>query len=324
MSQTRIHRFETTRLLPRALAPPRPREATRRRQFAPLAPRLERGDRLGAFRIEREISSGGAARVYAAADTTTKRRVALKVLSAHLGQDPEGERRFEAEYRLASRVAHAGIVRVVSWGRDRGHHFYAMELLGGETAASLPRAEDGSDGEGQDFARLAMLFAPVARALEALHARGIVHRDVKPDNLLIDGGGSLLLADFGSALDALERDPLLERCLSGTLRYMSPEQFCPGADPYDPLQDIYSLGLVLYEAATGIPAVPRLPEKEVARWKLSRLPALPRALNPRLPLGLEAIIRRAMEPEPRLRHPAAGELARDLERYATLRRGSSR
>ena len=323
MSERRIPRFETTRLLPRRLRPRRARARTRKLRFTPLVPPPRRGDRLGGFRIERELACGSGARVYAALDARAGRAAALKVLAPHLAGHPEAERRFEAEHRLASRVPHCGIVKVGERGKEKGISYFAMDLLSGETAASLVPA-NGPAGEGRRLESLAMLFAGAARALEALHAHGVVHRDIKPDNLLLAGDGALLLADFGSALDARDRDPELERCLSGTLRYMSPEQFWAGADPYDPLQDIHSLGLVLYEAATGVPACPQLPESEVPRWKLSRLPPHPRAVAPAVPLGLEAIIRRAIEPDPRLRHSGAGELARDLERYAQLRLGSSR
>jgi serine/threonine protein kinase len=117
---------------------------------------------------------------------------------------------------------------------------------------------------------------------------------------------------------------VLEDSLWGTVRYMSPEQFLPDANPHDPSLDIYSLGATLYEVVTGRPVFPRIPPVDLVRWKLTRKPARPRELDPAVPMSLEAIVLEAMENEPRLRHPSAGDLADDLERFAEGRRGHHR
>jgi serine/threonine-protein kinase len=117
---------------------------------------------------------------------------------------------------------------------------------------------------------------------------------------------------------------MLEAALWGTSRYMSPEQFSPGADPYSPANDIYALGLSLYEVICGVSPFPRCSDEEMARQKLTRLPQAPRHFNPAAPLGLEAIIRRAIEPRPSLRYPTADTLAADLERFAEKKRGHRR
>ena len=134
----------------------------------------------------------------------------------------------------------------------------------------------------------------------------------------------MALSDFGSALDGRNRSPILEHSLWGTLRYMSPEQFGPDPNPYDPRMDIYALGLSLYEVVTGLTPFQHSSQEELVRLKLTRVPPAPRQVNSKLPLGLEAVIRQAIEPNPRLRYPTSGAFAVDLERFAELKRGHRR
>jgi serine/threonine protein kinase len=193
------------------------------------------------------------------------------------------------------------------------------------SARTLEQAAEESleQKDPRHYADLAARFASLVRAVAKLHEAGIVHRDIKPANILIDSEGRYLLADFGSAVGASEPAGLGSEC-GGTVLYMSPEQLCPGADPRDPRADIYSLGVTLYEVATGYQPFPLLADAEVARWKLTRLPPLPRQLNPYLPIALEAMIRQASDPRPDMRHSTAEELARDLERFFCRRRARSR
>ncbi|MBI4602739.1 MAG: serine/threonine protein kinase [Planctomycetes bacterium] len=305
------------------VAAKREAEKTRRASFPGLPERLRPGDVLGELRLEREVTTGGTATVYAAEDLLRGSKVALKVLSPHLALVPPAVARFKAEAALAERVESPWIVPVLGSGKDKDRYYFAMRLESGETAERLvEEAQDGRD-EGSSR-RVALQFAGVARALEALHEAGIVHRDVKPENLLLGSMGELLLSDFGSALDARDRSAVLEASLWGTVRYMSPEQFLPDADPYDATVDVYALGLSLYEAVTGLSPFPRVREEELARLKVTRVPPAPRHLNPRIPLGLDAVIRHAIEPCPRLRCPGAGALAEDLERFAEGKRGHRR
>jgi serine/threonine protein kinase len=295
---------------------------TRHASFAPLPPRLRSGELLDDFKIEQEIATGATATVYEAWQVSAQRVAALKVLSPHLGTDPMAAERFKAEAAYAERVEDPCIVPIYGSGKARGHYYYAMRLETGETAESLAASASTTD-EGYSYC-LARQFAGVARALERLHEKGIIHRDLKPENLLLGRDGSLLLSDFGSALDALDRSRTLERSLWGTLRYMSPEQFGPEADPYDARIDVYGLGLTLYEVATGANPFPGTDEEELARIKVTRIPPAPRAANSRLPLGLDAIIRHAVEPNPTLRYGSMEELAGDLERFGKQKRGHRR
>jgi serine/threonine protein kinase len=301
----------------------RPRApATRRATFPALPPGLRPGDRLGGYRLVREIASGGSSTVFEA-EERSGRRVALKILLAPLGVREVEVSRFRTEAALAERVVHPAILPIYGSDRQDGHYFYAMRLESGRTADDLS-SEAALHQDEEFFVELAANFASLARAVSALHHAGIVHRDIKPANLLIDAEGRLVLADFGSALDRDLRDTALEGCPGGTPPYMSPEQLAPGADLYDFAGDIYALGMSLYESATGVLPFPRSGAQELARLKLSRSPPPPRDWNHHIPLGLEAIIREAIEPLPRLRYPSAEEMADDLERFASRKRGSGR
>lgn len=288
--------------------------ATRKETFAALPPRLHVGDCLGDLRVEEEIASGATSAVYRASRLAGSRRVAIKVLSPHLGVVNKAVARFEAESLLARSLEHPGIVRVFTVGSSLGHHYYAMRLESSRTALDLRYTEDLGSAEGY-FRRLGSLFARSARALEAVHREGFVHRDVKPQNLLISRRGRLVLCDFGSALSFRRRDPLLEDCLWGTVRYMSPDQFQANAEPSDPRIDVFGLGLTLYDVCTGGCPVPEGADEEIVRWKLTHRLRAPREVNFRIPARLDLIIRRATASDPENRYATMAELAAKLERF---------
>jgi len=246
------------------------------------------------------------------------RRPALKVLSAHLSLLPGGVERFRREHDFARSVRHDAILRVEERGEALGYEYFAMSRESGRTLADLT----GEPRSPAFFERTALALSRIADALGALHRAGVVHRDVKPENILLADDGELRLCDFGSAIEA--RSPEDPGELWGTVGYLPPEQLRPGSNPFDPSMDVYALGLCLYEAATGSRAFPRLPPDELARFKLTRLPAAPRSLDPGIPLGLEAIIRQAIAPDPRFRHPSAEALGCDLERFGSGKRGRGR
>lgn len=290
-------------------------ERTRQQTYGALPPRLDPGDTLETFAISGEIARGATAAVYGARDLETDGEVALKVLSPHLGLIEEAIRRFEKESALAARVRDPCVIEIHGHGRDRGHHYYAMALESGQTMEGISLVGEAPGGDGA-HQRVCALFAGVARALHRLHCRGVVHRDVKPQNLLLGKGGRLVLCDFGSAIESGERTTP-EQPLWGTPRYLSPDQFTPDGDPGDPRLDVYALGLTLYEVVTGTQAFSEVPTEELARAKLSqRIPA-PREADRTLPMRLDSLIRHAIEPDPARRHPSAAALAADLEAFAT-------
>jgi serine/threonine protein kinase len=306
----------------RASAGTRSGAPTRREEFPPLPPQLRLGDKLGEYRLVREIWSSGSSAVFAAARETDERSVALKVLSSHLSLQSVAVMRFRAEAALAARVTHGAIVSVLGSGRSRDHDYYAMRLESGATLADLSASPLCDEAR---FADLALRFAVLIGGVAQLHRHGIVHRDIKPSNVLLDAEGCLVLADFGSALDRHSPEPLLEECLGGTVLYMSPEQLSPGADPYDPAGDVYSLGATLYEVCAGNPPFPEeLSDADLARLKVTRLPPAPRHWNHRIPLGLEGIIRQAIDADPSRRYASAEAMAWDLVRFSSRKRGSVR
>ena len=297
---------------------------TRQQEFTPLPARLSVGDSLGNYRIEAEIANRSASAIYRAVPRSGgDDAVAIKVLAPHLETQALAQRRFRAEYELAGRIRHRGIVGVREYGESRGHSFIVMDLHENDTTAVLRRRRE-SLLTPAPYAAVTRFFVGAANTLATLHQHGVVHRDIKPDNFLRHGDDELVLCDFGSALDRNHREKDLENCLWGTVRYLSPEQLRPGADPYDPLCDIYAFGVTLYEAVTGTSPFPRLDDRELTRWKLQRLPPPPRRVRPDVPLSLDAIVRRAMDPNPKLRHASAAALARDLERFVDRKRGSHR
>lgn len=298
-------------------------ERTRRQRFAAFPPRLRVGEFLDGFRISAEIARGATGVVYEAEDLREGREVALKVLSPDLVIIPDAVARFRNESTFALKARGPGVVPIYRQGLARDHHYYAMELEGRETARHLHGASTEWSPEGF-FERMAALFSRLGWALHRIHKMGIVHRDVKPTNLLVGWSGDLLLCDFGSALDVRNPDPPRAEDLWGTVRYMSPEQFLPEADPFDPRVDVYSLGVTMYEVITGTPIFPKCTPDEMVALKLKRVPPAPREVDPTVPLSLDAIIRQAMDPHPQLRYPTAGEMAEDLERFARSLRGRPR
>ncbi len=287
-------------------------DRTRKERFEAPPPRLRSGDELDEFRIDQRLSSGATAAVYRAAWKRHPGTVALKVLSPHLELVPAAIKRFRAESDFARRAKSPGVVEIYAHGNTRRHYYYAMDLQSGRTVADLIAADQTI--ESSELARRVKLFADVAKTLHSLHSCGIVHRDIKPSNLLLSHSGRAIVCDFGSALDMNARDPELERCLWGTVRYMSPEQFREGANLYDVRIDVYSLGLVLYEACTGTCPVPIGRDEEIVEWKHTRRLPAPRDLNFHISLRLAKIIRRATAADPELRYASAGDLASDLTR----------
>ena len=265
--------------------------------------------------------------VYEAEDTRLGRRVAVKLLPPPLAADPDAVARFLREGRVAATLSHPRVCAVLDVGEDAGQPFIVMERLEGMT---LRRALAGGPLPVQ---RVLALGAQLAEALEAVHARGLVHRDVKPSNIFLARDGSARRTDFGLARQVERRSSGVDRdadtgsgrpepltragAAVGTAGYMSPEQ--ARAEPVDARSDLFSLGAVLYEMATGRPPFAGTSDAVTFEAILGREPVPPQALNPEVPEELAAIVGKALEKDPALRYQSAAELRVDLQRAARPR-----
>ncbi|HEX2476274.1 MAG TPA: serine/threonine-protein kinase, partial [Lacipirellulaceae bacterium] len=343
-----------------------------------------RSERLGDFRLLREIGRGGMAVVYEAEQLSMGRRVALKVLPfAALAQDKTLQR-FRNEVRAAAALDHPHIVSVYSVGEERGVHYYAMQLIRGQTlaelilelrnnspplkggargrTANLPRGEVRGEcqssiagapspyplpeGEGLDvptldssashapstkrvdqarvstaidsrqatefFRTAARLGIQAAEALQHAHDQGVLHRDIKPGNLMLDVEGQLYVTDFGLARIEADAGMTVTGDLLGTLRYMAPEQALGKRAVFDHRADVYSLGATLYELITLEPAFGETDRSELLKQIASAEPRTPRKIDRRIPVELETIILKAMAKNPDERYQSAQMLADDL------------
>jgi WD40 repeat protein/serine/threonine protein kinase len=349
--------------------------------------------RLGDYRILREIGRGGMGVVYEAEQESLGRRVALKVLSAGSLLDPKQVRRFEREARAAARLHHTNIVPVFGVGRQDGHHYFVMQFItgvgldvvlddlrrlrqgkseaspaagpevaasrvAGLTAANVARsliagrfaadgpAADGSVTEPFDdappapangppadsssavlpgtsalslsdpdrhyYRSVARIGIQVAEALDYANRQGILHRDVKPSNLLLDNHGNVWVADFGLAKTGEADDLTHTGDILGTIRYMAPERFSGHCDARS---DVYSLGLTLYELVALRPAYEASDRHRLMERVLHEEPERLKKLAPGVPRDLETIIAKATARDPAMRYATAAALAEDLRRY---------
>jgi tRNA A-37 threonylcarbamoyl transferase component Bud32 len=261
----------------------------------------------GRYRLLRHLARGGMAEVYVAEDQLLNRPVAVKVLFPELARDEAFVERFRREARSAASLNHHNIVSVYDFGEDEGSWFIVMEYVEGRTLRDIIRAEGAMDP-----ARAAQLASEVAAALAAAHAQGIVHRDVKPANVLIAADtGTVKVADFGIARAANTRQALtMPGTVLGTATYLSPEQ-AQGSD-VDARTDVYSLGMVLYEMLAGKPPFTGDSPVAVAYQQLNRTAPPPSSVNPRVPPALDAVVMKAMAKDPVDRQASAEELREDL------------
>ncbi|MEN6548931.1 MAG: serine/threonine-protein kinase, partial [Armatimonadia bacterium] len=263
------------------------------------------GTNLQGFQILREIGHGGMGVVYEAQQSAPQRRVAIKVLPANLAADPAVAARFADEANKMARLeGHPNIARVYSAGQAHGVSFLAMQLLQGDLEQRL-RAHGALP-----LSDAANIAAQVAEALDYAHQRGVIHRDVKPANIMFDEQGRPLVTDFGIA-KAMDEYRLTSTGMTlGTPQYASPEQV--RGNPLDGRSDLYSLGIVLYEMVTG-----RLPFESstpmgFALKHINEPPRRPGDLVARLPVALEQIILRCLAKEPHQRYGSGRELAAAL------------
>lgn len=291
-----------------ALAPGDPTETP-----APSAhfPTISANRRLGDYELLEPIASGGMGVVWRARQISLKRVIALKVVSGGWLVDPEKVERFHAEAAAAARLDHPNIVPIYEVGELDGQHFYSMKLIeGGALSTTKQRAP-------LPPATAARLVAKTARAVHYAHQRGILHRDLKPGNILVDAGGEPHLTDFGLA-KVLESDTTLTRtqAVLGTPSYMAPEQAGGQAHQATTAVDVYGLGAVLYDLLTGQPPFQGASAVEVIRRVVEQEPTPPVSLNPQVDPDLAVISLKCLEKDPGRRYGSAEALAEDLERWA--------
>jgi serine/threonine kinase PknH len=260
---------------------------------------IRNGTTIAGYRIERELGSGGMGTVYEATQLSLDRTVALKVLAGNLGRDGEFRARFRREAMLQAALEHPSVVPVYETGEDDGALFIAMKLVRGTDLKQL--AEDGLTPE-----RALALLAQAASALDAAHASGLVHRDVKPQNILVDGHDRAYLADFGLVKGAGERGVTLTGSYVGSLDYTAPE--IVRGEPAGAPADLYALAGVLYEALTAEVPFPHDTEAALLFAHVSEEPPRPSAVRPELPGALDAVIARGLAKRPEDRFRSAGEL----------------
>jgi eukaryotic-like serine/threonine-protein kinase len=263
----------------------------------------------GRYLIIRKLGSGGMANVYLASDQELGRRVAIKILDERHARDAQFIERFRREAQHAAGLSHPNIVSVYDRGEAEGTYYIAMEYVEGRTLKELLVARGPSPlGIAIDYTR------QILSALRFAHRHGIVHRDIKPHNIIVDNEGRVKVMDFGIARAGTASQMTEAGSIIGTAQYLSPEQ-ARGA-PVDQTSDLYSTGIVLYELLTGtVPFTGETPV-EIAMKHLSQVPAPPSSIRPEVPRDLDYVVLRALAKDPADRYHSAEDMDSDLERIA--------
>ena len=265
----------------------------------------------GRYELGRLLGAGGMAEVYEGQDRLLARQVAVKILLAQYAHDPAFLARFRREAQAAASLSHPNIVGVYDTGSDGDTWFIVMELVAGNTLRDLIQLHGPVHP-----ARAAEICSEVAGALAVAHARGIVHRDVKPANVMLTTEGKVKVMDFGIARATAVPSITQTAAVIGTAQYIAPEQV-QGLEA-DARSDLYSLGCCLYEMTTGQLPFNGSTPVAIAYKHIQEDPTPPRSLNPGLPASLEQVCLKAMAKRPLERYQSAVEMQRDLER---VRRG---
>src|SRR5665213_2420465 len=263
----------------------------------------------GRYQVTHLIARGGMAMVYRAQDTLLNRPVAIKTLYPELSADPQFVEGFRREAQAAANLSHPNIVPVFDWGEDNGTYFIVMEFVDGRALSSILRTAGPLHPD-----RAAEIAADVAGALAYAHRHGVVHRDVKPGNVLITEEGTIKVTDFGIARAVNTEESLTQTgAVMGTATYFSPEQ-AEGMG-VDSRSDIYSLGVVIFEMVTGRPPFLGDTPVAVASKHVREHPPAPREVNPGVPPDLEAIILKCLAKSPDHRYATGDDLRVDLLRF---------
>jgi serine/threonine protein kinase/WD40 repeat protein len=272
--------------------------------------------RIGDYELLEVLGRGGMGVVYKARQTGANRIVAIKLIAAGDFASPELIRRFRSEAETAASLEHPGIVPVYEVGESDGRHFFSMQLIQGESlAARLQHIRRGTVPSIPED-RAARLVESMARAVHHAHQRGVLHRDIKPGNILLDASDEPRLTDFGLA-KLLRHDSTVTRAggVLGTPAYMSPEQAAGRTNALTTAVDVYGLGAVLYELLTGSQPFQAASSYELIRKVIEEEPGPPTSRNPRIGPDLETICLKCLEKEPSRRYATAQSLADDLQRW---------
>jgi serine/threonine protein kinase len=265
------------------------------------------GHTLGQYELLEEIGHGGMANVYSAVQRSIGRKVAVKVLPAHFLQDRSFLERFSREVQVVARLHHPHILQVYDYGEQDGVPYIVMGYLEGGSLADLIRRSEG----GLALGEVVPLVRQIAGALDYAHRKGIIHRDFKPSNVLLDTEGNAYLSDFGIAKVTEYTAQLTGSGYVGTPAYMAPEM--TGQAELTPLVDIYALGATLYEMLTGQHPYSAQTPMGVLMAHVSQPVPDVRERRPDLPPAVQGVIERAMAKDPLNRYQTAGVLADDLE-----------
>lgn len=278
---------------------------------------------LGEYAVRQLLGRGGMGEVWEGYDPDLDRRVAIKVILPHLSNDPTFSERLRREAKLVAALRQPNIVQLYDFDIVDGQAIMVMEYLaGGSLRDRLARLQNA--GQLMALTTAADLLEAVAAGLDYAHARGAVHRDLKPGNILFSEEGEPVIGDFGVAKVVNASSPLSTPTLAepgsilGTPAYMSPEQ--AGGGEIDHRSDLYSLGIVLYEIVTGrLPFTGESP-REILLQHLQHAPPAPRAFNPNLPEAVEEVLLRALAKEPAERYGSAAEMVQALRSAGHLER----
>ena len=260
----------------------------------------------GRYEVQGELGRGGMARVYRGIDTVLGRPIAVKVLLAQYTEDANFVNRFRREAQAAARLNHPNLVQVYDTGSDDGVHYIVMEFVDAKTVADLLSSGRIMPDRAVEFVEA------VCDALAVAHANGVIHRDVKPANIMVTRNGQVKVTDFGIARVTSNETVAQTAAVLGTASYLSPEQAQGG--PIDQRSDLYSLGCVLYEMLTGRPPFTADSPVAVASKHVLEQATPPSRLNPDVTPQLDAVVMRALSKNPDNRYQDAEEMSADLER----------
>ncbi len=272
------------------------------------------GQRLGPYRLDALVGRGGMAAVYRARQDAFDRDVAIKVMDAGLSHNDAFVARFEREAQVSARLEHPHILPVIDFGRDGMHLYLVMRLI--ESGALGARLKDSMFS----LVQIDRLVQQVAAALDYAHKRGVVHRDLKPDNVLLDDAGNAYLTDFGIAKMLASTTGNLsltaEGNIMGTPAYMAPEQW--RSEPVDARTDIYALGVIVFQMLLGILPYNADTPFGMMFQHVDAPPPPPCVLNPALPEGCERVVLRALAKQPDARYPAVRQMADELHHVLAM------